>query len=97
MRDNKRIEDISSVLCCLREFKQGYKEENGVITIGNIRDLVDKIDFIEECIKKQKDIPVKRKRCFSLFGKWKWIKYCQSCGNTVEYGKYCSECGQRFC
>ena len=97
MRNYKRIEDINNTLFYLREFKQAYKEENGVITVGDIRTLIDRIDLIEECIKKQKDIPIRRRKQFKLFGKVERTKHCRLCDTMLEYVNYCPECGQRFC
>ena len=91
--------NISSTLSCLRTFKQAYKEENGVINIGDIRDLIDKIDLIESCVNKQKEIPTDNEKEFSLFGKMKWNHFCPSCGAVFhkENGQFCSKCGQKCC
>ena len=91
--------EIGSALTCLRTFKEAYKEENRVISIGDIKDLIDKIDLIEDCIKKQKNIPTNDEKQFGIFGKRKRIKHCRICNAVVDatYGQFCSECGQRFC
>ena len=93
-------DNINSALKCLREFKQSYKEENGVVTIGSIRDLIDNIDLIENCVMKQKAIPVKPEKHFKLFGEMEWIKHCQCCGAVVypeREEQFCIECGQKCC
>lgn len=92
--------EINSALYCLMDFKRAYKEENGTITIGDIRDLIDNIDIIEECVRKQKRVPATAERHFGFLGKMEWIKHCPSCGTMVnpENGqKFCSMCGQKFC
>ena len=91
--------ELGSALCCLRTFKQAYSEENGKVTIGDIRDLIDRIDLLEYCVKKQKDIPTDAERHFSFFGKMKWIKRCRSCKTIVNsiHGQFCPNCGQKFC
>ena len=89
--------EIGSALTCLRTFKEAYKEENGVISIGDIRDLIDKIDLIEDCVKKQKDVPIEKEIQFGLFRK-KLVYCCRLCGAEINYdGQFCSECGQKFC
>lgn len=96
--DYSQIE-INSALGCLMAFKQAYKEEDGVITIGNIRDLIDKIDLIEKCVRKQKNIPADAEKHFKFFGKMEWVKYCPSCGTILHPEndqKFCSMCGQKF-
>ena len=42
--------------------------------IKPIRELIDNIDLIENCVMKQKAIPVKPEKHFKLFGKMEWIK-----------------------
>lgn len=91
--------EIGSALSCLRIFKQAYKEENGTITVGDMRDLIDKINLIEDCVKKQKNIPTNDKKQFGLFGKMKRIKHCRICNTVVDKTceQFCFNCGQRFC
>lgn len=94
-----RMSDYSRVLCLLDEFKRAYKEENGVLTVGNIENLVNYVELIKDCVNKRRDKPTKNEKIFKLFGKMEWIKYCSSCGAMVdsEQGYYCPKCGQRFC
>ena len=89
---------MSNTLSCLRIFKQEYKEENSMLTVGDIRNLIDKIDLIEYCINKQKSIPLKKEKHFKLFGKIEWFTYCGSCGKMVDskQGCFCPKCGQKF-
>ena len=54
-------DNINSALNCLREFKQSYKEENGVVTIGSVRDLIDNIDLIENCVMTKSNSSKARK------------------------------------
>lgn len=91
--------DYSRALSCLEEFARTYKDENGVMTVGNIRDLINHIDLIKDCVNKRRCIPTKNKMHFKLFGYSEWVKYCGSCGSRVysEQGGYCPKCGQRFC
>ena len=95
IKERKGIERINNVLFLLREFKQAYKEENGVVTIGNIRDLVDEIELIEECVKKQKEVPTKIKKSIGMFGRWRLIRHCGLCDAVIEHGHYCPACGQK--
>ncbi|MGN1177023.1 MAG: hypothetical protein ACI4S1_16385 [Roseburia sp.] len=100
MKDfNYNQDKINSAICCLMDFKKSYKENNGTITIGDIRDLINNIDFIEKCVKKQKYIPTNAEKHFKLFGKMEWVEYCPSCSNIIHSGKgqrYCSNCGQKI-
>lgn len=89
---------IDNVLSCLRIFKQAYKKEYGIVTIGDIRNLIDNIDFIEDCIRKQKSIPVDVEKHITMLGKNKLFYRCHSCKSIVEHGdNFCSNCGQKIC
>lgn len=89
--------EISKTLSILRVFKEAYKEENGVITIGEIQDLVGKIDLIVKCVQKQKNKPTKVKRTFRIFGRENKIFYCGSCLSEVGVDHiYCPTCGQKI-
>lgn len=92
--------EINDALLCLISFKQGYKEENGTITIGEIKGLIDKIDLIKDCVEKQRRIPTNDVPRFNLFGELKQIyHYCASCNSIVDStcgNKFCPKCGQRF-
>jgi len=89
---------VNRCLSILRIYKDSYKEKDGVVTVGDVRDLIENIDFIEECVSKQKrEIPnkIKRKKFFSE--KYKEINLCRVCNNTLDLGdNYCSKCGQRI-
>lgn len=70
----------------------------GVITVGDIDDLIANMDTIEKCMRKQKRIPTNDEREFGLFGKSKIIHHCGICGSNVySTYTYCPQCGQKFC
>lgn len=50
-------EEINAALISIQQFKIAYSNENGVITVGDIKDLMANIDTIEECVRKQKENP----------------------------------------
>lgn len=64
-------EEINAALISIQQFKIAYSNENGVITVGDIKDLMANIDTIEECVRKQKRIPTTNEREFGLLGKQK--------------------------
>lgn len=88
--------ELANTLSILRIFKYAYKEENGVITIGEIKDLVDKIDLIEKCVCKQKRRPIHIKRTVGIFGRTNEHYNCPSCLSEIEeVQNYCPVCGQK--
>ena len=92
-----RQSELCETLSILRIFREAYKEENGVITIGEIRDLVDKINFIEKCVQKQKRKPMEIERTFGIFGRENKIYRCGSCLSEVSVNHiYCPICGQKM-
>lgn len=89
---------INTALISIQQFKIAYSNENGVITVGDIDDLMANMDTIEECVRKQKRIPTTTEREFSLFGKSKIVHYCRICGSNVySTNVYSPQCGQKFC
>lgn len=60
---------INAALIFIQQFKIAYSNENGVITVGDIDDLMANMDTIEECVRKQKRIPTNIEEEFGLFGK----------------------------
>ena len=91
--------NISSLLNILITFKLAYKEENGVIIIGDIRDLINNIDLLEECVRKQKRLPMNVELKQRLFGNIYKVYSCPSCG--FEFSEkmgcnFCSNCGQKI-
>mgnify|MGYP000012149982 FL=1 len=89
---------INAALISIQQFKIAYSNENGVITVGDIDDLMANIDTIEECVRKQKRIPTNNERKFGLFGKSTIIHQCRICGSNVySTNIYCPQCGQKFC
>ena len=89
---------INAALFSIQQFKIAYSNENGVITVGDIDDLMANIDTIEECVRKQKRIPTTNEREFGLFGKSKIVHRCSICGSNVYSANvYCPQCGQKFC
>lgn len=89
---------INAALFSIQQFKIAYSNENGVITVGDIDDLMANMDTIEECVRKQKRIPTTTEREFGLFGKSKIVHYCRICGaNVYSTNVYCIQCGQKFC
>lgn len=92
------MEEINAALISIQQFKIAYSNENGVITVGDIKDLMANIDTIEECVRKQKRIPTINEREFGLFGKLKIVHRCSICGSNVySTNIYCPQCGQKFC
>lgn len=91
--------NLSSALIALDNYRRGYKVEHGTITVGDIEGLIDNIDFIIACVKKQKAIPTNDKKYYKMFGKMEWIKCCRTCDSIVDIsnGQFCSKCGQKFC
>lgn len=94
-----RMSDLSMVLCLLEEIKRTYKNKDGILTVGNIEELVNYVELIKDCVYKRREKPAKNEMIFKPFGKIKWVKCCSSCGSRVdsEKGYYCPNCGQRFC
>lgn len=91
-------EEINAALISIQQFKIAYSNENGVITVGDIKDLMANIDTIEECVRKQKRIPTTNEREFGLVGKSKIVHRCSICGSNVySTNTYCPQCGQKFC
>lgn len=89
---------INTALISIQQFKIAYSNENGVITVGDIDDLMANMDTIEECIIKQKRIPTNNEREFGLLGKSKIVHRCSICGSNVySTNTYCPQCGQKFC
>lgn len=43
---------INAALFSIQQFKIAYSNENGVITVGDIDDLMANMDTIEECVRK---------------------------------------------
>ena len=68
------MEEINAALISIQQFKIAYSNENGVITVGDIENLMANIDTIEECVRKQKRIPTTTEREFGLFGKSKIVQ-----------------------
>lgn len=90
-------EEINAALISVQQFKIAYSNENGVITVGDIKDLMANIDTIEECVRKQKRIPTTNEREFVLLGKSKIVHRCSICGSNVySINTYCPQCGQKF-
>lgn len=46
-------EKINAALISIQQFKIAYSNENGVITVGDIDDLMANIDTIEECVRNE--------------------------------------------
>lgn len=89
---------INAALISIQQFKIAYSNENGVITVGDIDDLMANMDTIEECIIKQKRIPTTNEREFGLLGKSKIVHRCSICGSNVySTNTYCPQCWQKFC
>ena len=89
---------INAALISIQQFKIAYSNENGVITVGDIDDLMANMDTIEECVRKQKRIPNNAKRKFGLFGKSKIVRHCRKCGSDISSSDmYCHKCGQKAC
>lgn len=89
--------ELSETLSILRIFREAYKEENGVVTIGEIQDLVDKINLIEKCVQKQKHKPMKIERTVGIFGRENKVYCCGSCLSEVSVNHiYCPICGQKM-
>lgn len=89
---------INAALTALYQFKIAYNNKDGIMTIGDIDDLMANMDTIEECVRKQKRIPTTTEREFGLFGKSKIVHYCKICGDNVySTNIYCPQCGQKFC
>lgn len=89
---------INAALISIQQFKIAYSNGNGVITVGDIDDLMANMDTIEECIIKQKRIPTTNEREFGLLGKSKIVHRCSICGSNVySTNTYCPQCGQKFC
>lgn len=89
---------INAALNALCNFKMAYSNENGIITVGDIADLMTNIDTIEECVRKQKRIPINAERKFGLFGKSKIVRHCRKCGSDISSSDmYCHKCGQKAC
>lgn len=92
------MEEINAALISIQQFKIAYSNINGVITVGDIENLMANINTIEECVKKQKKIPTTTEREYGLFGKSKIVHRCRICGSNVYYTNvYCPQCGQKFC
>lgn len=92
------IEEINAALISIQQFKIAYSNINGVVTVGDIEDLMANINTIEECVRKQKRIPTNNERKFGLFGKSTIIHQCRICGSNVySTNIYCPQCGQKFC
>ena len=91
------IEEINAALISIQQFKIAYSNINGVVTVGDIEDLMANINTIEECVRKQKRIPTTTEREFGLFGKSKIVHQCRTCGTNVSSTNiYCPQCGQKF-
>lgn len=91
-------EEINAALISIQQFKISYSNENGIITVGDIEDLMANIDTIEECVRKQRRFPTNNKREFSLFGKSTIVHQCGICGSNVySTNTYCPQCGQKLC
>lgn len=90
--------DVSNALFILSIFKEQYTEKDGVITIGDIRNLIDNIDLMKCCLGKQKPIPANYEAQYKLFGELEYIPYCNSCGRRLypKQGSFCPKCGQMF-
>lgn len=76
-------EEINATLISIQQFKIAYSNENGVITVGDIKDLMANIDTIEKCVRKQKRIPTTNEREFGLLGKSKIVHRCSICGSNI--------------
>lgn len=74
---------INAALISIQQFKIAYSNENGVITVGDIDDLMANMETIEECIIKQKRIPTTNEREFGLLGKSKIVHRCSIYGSNV--------------
>lgn len=90
-------ENICSALTA--NYRRGYKVEHGTITVGDIENLIDNIDLIIDCVRKQKAIPTIDEKYFIMFKKTEIIKSCRTCNSIVDVskGQFCSKCGQKFC
>ena len=88
--------EANGALSAVRIYKEAYSNKDGVLTVGDITDLMNHIDFIEKCIQKQRRIPTEIIRIRKLFGKDEYIHTCKFCGKIINKGdNYCSKCGQK--
>lgn len=88
---------INVALTALYQFKIAYNNKDGIMTIGDIEDLMANMDTIEECVKKQKRIPTSIEKEFGLFGK-SIVHHCRKCGSNISSSDiYCHKCGQKVC
>lgn len=91
-------EKINAALTALYQFKIAYNNKDGIMTIGDIEDLMANMDTIEECVKKQKRIPTNIEKEFGLFGKKSIVHHCRKCGSYISLSDiYCHKCGQKVC